>query len=131
MLDTLLNIGCAFDWITPTVAFVQDFFNGPASNFGIPANAGWDRKDIKRLLTDHGVRVWGLMYNLSGEMLMFTVKKSQAKWAYYLLQREGVPILYAPAKVVNSSSRVTPKKNNVTDPLDAIFNFLDNLDIGF
>lgn len=131
MLDTLLNIGCAFDWITPTVAFVEDLFNGPASNFGIPANAGWDRKDIKRLLTEHGVRVWGLMYNLSGEMLMFTVKKPQAKWAYYLLQREGVPILYAPAEVVNSSSQPTPKKNNATDPLDAIFNFLDNLDIGF
>ena len=131
MLDTLLNIGCAFDWITPTVASVQDFFSGPISDFGIPANVGWDRKGIKRLLTKHGVHVWGLVYNLKGEMLMFTVRKPQAKWAYYLLQREGVPVLYAPAEVVNSSPQCNPKKTNVTDPLESVFNFLDNLDKDF
>lgn len=129
MLDTLLNIGCAFDWITPTTAFIQDLFNGPVSDFGIPANVGWDRHKIKRLLTKHGVRVWGLMYNLNGEMLMFTVRKPQAKWAYYLLQREGVPILYAPAEVVNSSPQHSPKKTNVTDPFKPVFDFLDNLDL--
>lgn len=131
MLDILLNIGCAFDWITPTAAFIQDFFSGPVSDFGIPANVGWDRKDIKRLLTKHGVSVWGLMYNLSGEMLMFTVRKPQAKWAYYLLRREGVPILYAPTEVVNSSLPHTPKKAKVADPLESAFNFLDNLDKDF
>lgn len=129
MLDTLLNIGCAFDWITPTTAFIQDLFNGPVSDFGIPANVGWDRHNIKRLLTKHGVRVWGLMYNFNGEILMFTVRKPQAKWAYYLLHREGVPILYAPAEVVNSSPQHSPKKTNVTDPLKPVFDFLDSLDL--
>lgn len=123
MLDTLLNVGSAFDWITPTVAFVQDFFNGPVSDFGIPGQASWGRGDIKRLLRRHGVRVWGLMYNLSGDMLMFTVPKTQAKWAYYLLQREGVPILYAPAEAVTS-----PKNSTATDPLDSVFSFLDKLE---
>jgi hypothetical protein len=131
MLDTLLNVGCAFDWITPTVAFMQDFLNGPVSDFGIPANAGWSRSDIKRLLKRHGVRVWGLMFNISGDMLMFTVRKTQARWTYFLLEREGVPILYAPAEVVNSSPRRSKKKTQVTDPLESVFNFLDNFDIGF
>jgi hypothetical protein len=133
MLDTLLNIGCAFDWITPTAAFVEDFFNGPTqiSDFGIPANAGWDRADIKRLLTTRGVKVWGLMYNTTGDTMMFTVRKSQAKWTYYLLQREGIPVLYAPAEVVNSAPQGTPKKTNTADPLESIFNFLDNMDKNF
>jgi len=123
MLDTLLNIGCAFNWITPAAAFAQDFCNGPVSDFGIPANAGWDRGDIKQLLTRHGVHVWGLMYNLDGDMLMFTVKNPQAWWTHYLLQREGVPILYAPAEIVNSTPH--PKKTGVTNPLES---FLDSLD---
>jgi hypothetical protein len=104
MQDKLLTVAGAFDWITPTVAFIQDFLNRPVSDFGIPSSAGWGRRDIKRLLTRRGVRVWGLMLNLGGEMLMFTVPKSQAKSAYDLLQQEGVPILYAPVEVVNAPS---------------------------
>ena len=123
MLDKLLDVGCAFDWITPTLAFAQDFFNGPVSDFGIPSHAGWGRSDIKSLLKGHGVRVWGLMYNVSGDMLMFTVPKTQAKWTYYLLQREGVPILYAPTEAIYS-----PKTTKAANPLESAFKFLDKLD---
>ena len=126
MLDTLLDVGCAFDWITPTLAFIQDFLNGPVSHFGISAYIGWDRSDIKRLLKSYGVRVWGLMYNFSGDMLMFTVPKTQARWAYYLLQREGVPILYAPKEAV-----YLPKTTTAPDPLDSVFKFLDKLEQDF
>lgn len=99
MLDKILNIGCAFDWITPTWAIFQDFFNGPVSHFGIQANVGFTRGDIRRLLRKHGARSWGYVYNVAGDMIMLSVPKSQATWAYYLLQREGVPILYAPNEV--------------------------------
>jgi hypothetical protein len=125
MLDRVLNIACAFDWITPALAFAQDFVNGPVADFGIPANAGWSRRDIKRLLSRYGVRVWGLMF--SGDTLMFTVPKAQARWAYYLLEREGVPILYAPAEAVNSSPRQKEEQANLTTLLDPAFNFLDKL----
>ena len=117
MIDTLLNIGCAFDWITPTLAFTQDIFNGPVADFGIPANTGWDRRDIKRLLSRHGVKVWGLMYNTSGDMLMFTVRKEQAKWAFFLLQREGVSVLFAPTDVM-------------TGEAETLQDMLDGFDIG-
>lgn len=125
MLDRVLNIACAFDWITPALAFAQDFLNGPVADFGIPANAGWSRRDIKRLLSRYGVRVWGLMF--SGDTLMFTVPKAQARWAYYLLEREGVPILYAPAEAVNSPSRQKEEQANLTTLLDPAFDFLDKL----
>lgn len=92
-------IGC-LDWLTPTATFIQDYFNGPTSHFGIPAYAGWISSDIKRILRRRGVQVWGLMYNVNGNMLMFSVRNSQAKYAYYILEQEGVPILYAPRKVI-------------------------------
>ncbi len=94
--DLLLDVGSAFDWITPTIAFIQDIRYGPPASFGIPSVAGWGRSDIKRLLQKYGVRVWGLMLTIDGEVLMFSVPASKAKWAYYLLQREGVPLLYSP-----------------------------------
>lgn len=99
MFDLLLNIGCALDWITPLVAFIQDFHFGSWSDFGIPANPIWGRKEIKRLLGYHGIRVWGLMYNFTGDVLMFTVTGQQAELTYFILQDAGIPILYAP--VVN------------------------------
>jgi hypothetical protein len=95
-IDDLLALGGSFDWITPTLAFIQDFFNGPVADFGIPAGLGWDRGDIKRLLKRHRLGVWGLMYNVSGDMLMFSVRAGQAGQVYDILRREGVPVLYAP-----------------------------------
>jgi hypothetical protein len=102
MFDMILDFGRGFDWITPTWAFVQDFLNRPASHFGIPANSVWGRREIKRLLGRYGVRVWGLMYNSTGDLLMFAVPKSQARWAYHCLEKEGVPILHAPKEVSGS-----------------------------
>jgi hypothetical protein len=61
---------------------------------------------------------------------MFTVPKTQAKWTYYLLQREGVPILYAPSEVAGSSRRGQGKAEQGSSPLDGIFGFLDKLDQG-
>jgi len=75
MFDKLLNIGCSFDWITPSLGFLQDFLFGPFSDFGITANPYWGRKEIKWYLGDYGIRVWGLMYNFSGDVLLFTVRK--------------------------------------------------------
>ncbi len=96
MLDNFLNVGAAFDWITPLIAFVQDFFEGPVSDFGIPANGGWSSDEIKHVLEPHGVRVWGLMLNLEGDLLMFTVPRRQTKQAYSLLKKSGVPVRFGP-----------------------------------
>jgi hypothetical protein len=96
----ILDIVSAFDWITPTVAFAQDFLNGPIADFGIPSNVGYGGWNLKRLLKQNGVKVWGVMLNPDGDTLMFTVREGQAKYTYHLLQQNGVPILYAPDNVV-------------------------------
>ncbi len=102
MFDKLLNIGCAFDWITPSIAFIQDFFSGPVSDFGIPVNPYWGSREIRRLLNNHDVHVWGLMYNFDGDVLLFTVNRRQADMTYYLLRKMGIPLVYAPAEVVEN-----------------------------
>jgi len=137
MSDPIMEIGSSFNWITPAAAFIQDILNGPCSHFGIPALSKWDRRGIKRLLTQHGIRVWGLMYTLDMETLMFSVPKAKAQWAYLVLQKEGVPVLYAPPGVVNSSTtrdkrnpstRKSGKRTKSTNLLDQFFEFLDRLD---
>jgi hypothetical protein len=137
MSNPIMEIGSGFNWITPATAFIQDILNGPASHFGIPALSSWDKRGIKRLLTQHGIKVWGLMYTLDMETLMFSVPKTKAQWAYLVLEKEGVPILYAPSEVVNSSTtrhkrnpstRKARKTTDSTSLLDRFFDFLDGLD---
>lgn len=98
-LNNLLQIGASVDWIMPSWYILQDFWNRPASRFGIQANAGFDRGDIRRVLRKCGVRSWGYVYNVAGDLIMLSVPKAQAAAANYWLQREGVPVLYAPAEL--------------------------------
>jgi hypothetical protein len=96
MLDTLLNIGSAFNWVSPLFAFFLDIFFGSACDFGVVAHAGWDRLDIQYLLKSNDVDVWGMMYNYDGDILMFTVRDIDAEFTYDLLASVGVPIEYSP-----------------------------------
>jgi hypothetical protein len=104
MIGKILNIGSAFDWITPSVAFIQDAWNGPVGDFGIPANSSWGPEEIKRLLGSYDVHVWGLMLTFEGDVLLFTVKKRDAELTYYLLRRMGIPIIYSPVDIMDKFS---------------------------
>ena len=75
MIDKFLAFGSIFDWITPSVAFLQDLLNGPVSDFGIPANIGWRIRDIRWLLNQYGIKFWGFMYDFNDETLMFTTQR--------------------------------------------------------
>lgn len=127
MPNDILNTVCAFDWITPTIYILQDFFNGPVSRFGIQANVGFDRGDIKRLLSKYGVESWGYIYNVAGDLIMLSVPQKQANWAYYLLQREGIPILFAPDEAIYSPKK-SNQNTNLSDPFESVFKFLDKLE---
>lgn len=101
-LDDLLNIGAGFDWITPVAYILQDLFNGPVARFGVLANAGFDRQDIKHILSKHSVKSWGYVYNVAGDMIILSVPQAQASRALYFLEKLGVPLLGVPkADVVN------------------------------
>lgn len=126
MPDDLINIGCAFDWITPTFAFLRDFAAGPVAHFGISAYSGYDRGDIRRLLQAHGVQVWGLIYNFEGDMLMFTVPNTHARWAYYILRQQGIPILYVPKEATGKETAGLSPATIPDEPasfMDHFFNF--------
>jgi len=99
LLDHALTIGASFDWITPLVGFIGDTLSGNlfgGGDFGIKAYHGYDRKDIKRLMRKNGINVWGIMYNLENDTLMFAVKPKDAKFAKEILTNAGVPVVYSP-----------------------------------
>lgn len=60
----------------------------------VPEEAGWTGLEVERLLTRHGVRIWGRGF--MGGHLYFHVKRRQARWAEYLLWRAGISVLSRP-----------------------------------
>jgi len=130
-----------FDWITPSVGFIQDIINDPTplqSNswaFFIPydeaLNNGWNAFGIEGMLKQHGIKTWGSQ--ISNGSLFFSVKLEQAQWAEYLLLRNGIPLqecsLGAPQPKRKKKKLGTQKINKAhnDDPLAAIDKFLDDL----
>ncbi len=90
MWDRILEIGSIFDWISPVMAFLEDLVNGPSHTFLVPMPCHRSGVEMSRLLKGYGIRAWGLMI-VNGK-LMLTVRKAQARWAQYLLEREGIRI---------------------------------------
>jgi len=85
VINLILSIGRCFDWLTPMIAFFNEFSHGPGIHFYIPVGVGLSRSEINRLLTQHGVQVIRLMYSFDGENLILTVPKKQANYVYHLL----------------------------------------------
>jgi hypothetical protein len=89
------------DVASPLTADMLDLVNGPSHTFFVDAGCGWSGWAISSILTSHGVRVWGKMVVMGD--IMFTVRRAQARWAQYLLERAGVPIkpegLFCPTTV--------------------------------
>jgi len=90
MFDKLLEIGSAFDWISPVAAIIGDTLNGPSHTFLIPIHASpMTGREIARLLKRRGVDSWGHM--IVSSTLMISVRQAQAKWAQHILDRAGIP----------------------------------------
>jgi len=119
MLDSLLHLMASFDLIGPTLAIVQNIANGPSHTFLIPENCGWSGRQIEHMLRSHGIKTWGLM--IIDRKLRITVRLAQARWAQYLLDREGIPVEYgAVDDQVTRTTRPAPKKHT------GIFEILDH-----
>jgi len=56
----------------------------------IHSEKGWEPKEVKQVLQDHGVRTWAWGYH--AKAYFFKVKRRQAHWAQYVLIRHGVPV---------------------------------------
>jgi len=136
MLDTFLKIGSTFDWITPTLAFVQDICNGPSVQIACPRDQGWSANQIKQMLTHVGVKVWGLM--VVGDKITFTVRSAQARYALYWLERNGLQYESSlddssPRRVRANTPQPTPdpevrrQRRGLDGLLDGIAGFVDAL----
>lgn len=110
LTDTLLQAGATLDWLSPTVAVIQSAINGPSHTFLIPRECGLSGHAIVQMLAEHGVRTWGQM--VVCDTIMFTVRQAQARWAEYLLQRAGIPIISRP--VAEKSLSLPPLPGRLT-----------------
>ena len=88
MLDEFLKFGAGFDWITPLWAFIQDARYGQPFQINVPYDTPWSGRQITAKLKEKGIRTWGLM--VVGETITFTVRKPQARYTLYWLERWGV-----------------------------------------
>ena len=124
-IDKLLEIGVNADWISPLLSMIQDVANGPHHDFLVDWNTGWSANEIKRLLKKHGIKSWGVM--VRHETIMFTVRKKQAKWAQYILQRNGIPIIGGLLPVENIRKPPRNKKKSSDWDIDSLFRWMDKL----
>ena len=91
LIDTGLEIGASFDWISPLASILGDILNGPSHTFLIPYDSSpLSGREVQLMLGKRGVKTWGLMV-VSGT-LMVSVRLNQARWAQHLLEQAGVPI---------------------------------------
>ncbi len=88
MIDKLIGFGAGFDWITPIWTFVLDWQRRPAVGYNIPVGGSWSVYMVRDLLRTKGVQVWGL--TIVGGMIIFRVRKAQARWAQHLMTRNGI-----------------------------------------
>lgn len=89
LLDRLITTGTVFDWITPVATFAQDYYNRPAVGYNVPVACGWSAYAIRNLLTSKGIKLWGL--TIYGDLILFRVRKAQARWAQQLMAQAGIP----------------------------------------
>lgn len=89
--DRAVEVLAATDVISPVLAAIQDVVNGPSHTFLIPYNCGWSGYEIASLLRSQGIETWGHM--IVNRMIMITVRLPQARWAWGILAREGIPLI--------------------------------------
>ena len=74
-----------FDWLTPLWTLVQDYRNRPTTGYSVPPHLG---VELPSILRTHGVKAWG--WTITDNRLTFRVRVAQARYAQYLMAREGI-----------------------------------------
>lgn len=70
--------------------------------------------EIERMLKRYGVALWGRGFTPGPDgTVFFYVKKRQANWAEYLLERRGVPIV---GRIINPANAQAREKHGGTMP---------------
>ena len=133
MVRDVLKILAYFNWITPLEIVTRRAFYGPSYSFKIPETSGWSGAGIVNMLRQQGgISTYGYMF--VNDHFMFHVPREQARFAQYLMQRAGIPIM----NPVQSTERNHPyqsphSEEKGKDFLDEIDGFIEAIrrDIGF
>jgi len=86
----LLDIVSLHDLFEPLTAFFNDL-RGPSEFIIIPSMAGWSKREVRQLLEQYRVDVWGDMYD--GDIMFVSVPAAEARWAHQVLTTAGVPVV--------------------------------------
>ncbi len=127
----LLELFTAFDWITPSIGFIQDFINDPTLfqtnswtffiSYEQALQMGWNPNNVEAMLRQHGVKTWG--GQLTNGEFFFSVKLDQAQWSEYLLTRNGIPVKDMSLGAPKPKDKQKSGRKNSNDPMG----FLDDL----
>lgn len=88
----VLEILSTPDWISPLVALIQDFTNGPHTRFYVDPYCGYSCNGLMRELRKYGIQPWGQTYVVDYAMFIFTVKRAQAAYTLRILEQLGVAV---------------------------------------
>lgn len=98
LIDDALYYVSQFDWITPTMAFAEDFIHGQlfgGGDFQIVISPGYCLNDIKALVKKAKIESWGWIQR-KGFRAMFTVKVEDVKRTYQVLSKNGIQMEFVP-----------------------------------
>jgi len=84
----LLRTATCFDWISPTLAIVNNTTRGPSHTFLVPIHCGWTGNEIAKMLRQQGVKTWGHM--IVNGSFMITVQEQDAQRASGLMGAHGL-----------------------------------------
>jgi hypothetical protein len=100
MLNDLAWFLTRFDWlILPRLiwrnlrrqgASARSLTLANTSAFFVPLDSAWSGRPLEVLLKRHGVRMIG--WDITRQQFYFYVASRQARWAYYVMARVGVPL---------------------------------------
>ena len=80
-----------FDWINPLDGLLGRTTHGTMHRFSFDGKGQFSGRDVEMLLRQYGIHIWGRKIGENGER-SFLVKKTQAKWAEYIMYRAGIPL---------------------------------------
>ena len=90
-LDSILEVGASFDFLSPLAGIVGDAVHGPSHTFLIPHDScPLSGREVELLLRRRGIKTWGLL--VVDGTLMVSVKAKDAGRAQAMLKGAGVPI---------------------------------------
>jgi hypothetical protein len=90
----LIEFLAKLDWFERVDELARALLGQRSHRFEIDRRAGWSGQEVEDLLSVNGVKIWGRAFD--ADRLYFRVKREQARWAEYVMMRNGAPVIGKP-----------------------------------